>query len=62
MIPEKGSLFLCDWSKIKEKHCVNTNNINHCFRARDRVTVEVTYIATQEEGKFACMKKEQDSL
>lgn len=28
MIPEKGSLFLCDSSKIKEKHHVNRITCN----------------------------------
>lgn len=46
MIPEKGSLFLSDWSKIKEKHHVNKitwlfgNNI-----------YDVTNTATQERNK-----------
>ena len=55
MIPEKGSLFLCDLSKIKEKHHVNRITKKYCFRITDMVTAEiyiyVTYRATQEERK-----------
>lgn len=40
MIPEKGSLFLCDWSIIKEKHHVKKDNINDCFRIIHMVTVK----------------------
>lgn len=57
MIPEKESLFLFDWSKIKEKHHVNTITWlvgNH--------TYDVTNMATQEREKHACMRKEQGSL
>lgn len=64
MIPEKGSLFLCDWSKMKEKHHVNRITWFSVSELRDRVTVEI-YMSHTEQlrrrrrrgGKFAGMKK-----
>lgn len=34
MIPEKESLSPCDWSKIKEKQCVNMMTTVQGFRVR----------------------------
>lgn len=42
MIPEKGSLFLCDWSKIKEKDHVNMITYKvHYLNITDTVTAEM---------------------
>lgn len=56
MIPERGSLFLCDWSKIEEKHNVKKRgrHIKDHIRKTHMVTVRclfffITYIAAEEE-------------
>lgn len=55
MIPERGSLFLCDWSKIEEKHNVKKkDDIKDHIRKTHMVTVRclfffITYIAAKEE-------------
>lgn len=55
MIPEKGILFLCDWSKMKEKHHVNRINNNYVFILTDRVTDEIRMSHTEPLKK--CLRE-----
>lgn len=57
MIPEKGSLFLCDWSKIKKEALCKQDYINR-MSIRGNSDSQVCHrCKTQEEWKCACMKK-----